>query len=285
MLFMGQDSIDFEPALFCRQTHFADVKIAKKDKRKMTIHEFGKKNDEIVVLIHPSAVMWDYFEYVIPLMKNRYHLLIPALPGYDTQMKDDFTSVEEIASELEDWIIDKGHTGAACIYGCSMGGAVVARMLADNRLNIRSAVMDGGITPYQLPRIVTRLIALRDFLMVSMGKIGGLKLLEKAFSTDEYSDEDLKYISRVLKMMSFRTIWRTFESCNNYTMPDPVHTDCSRIEYWYAEPETKDRKWDIEYVKTHFPQTRFRRFDNAGHGGLAPLQPERLVRNLERIMK
>ena len=202
----------------------------------MTIHEFGKKNDEIVVLIHPSAVMWDYFEYVIPLMKNRYHLLIPALPGYDTQMKDDFTSVEEIASELEDWI-------------------------------------------------VTRLIALRDFLMVSMGKIGGLKLLEKAFSTDEYSDEDLKYISRVLKMMSFRTIWRTFESCNNYTMPDLVHTDCCRIEYWFAESETKDRKWDIEYVKKLFSQTRFRRFDNAGHGGLAPLQPERLVRNLERIMK
>ena len=71
----------------------------------MTIHEFGKGNDEIVVLIHPSAVMWDYFEYVIPLMKDRYHLLIPALPGYDTQREGDFTSVEEIASELEDWII------------------------------------------------------------------------------------------------------------------------------------------------------------------------------------
>lgn len=219
----------------------------------MTIHEFGKGNDEIVVLIHPSAVMWDYFEYVIPLMKDRYHLLIPALPGYDTQREGDFTSVEEIASELEGWIIDQGYTGTACIYGCSMGGSVVARILADNRLNIRSAVMDGGITPYQLPRIVTRLIALRDFLMVSMGKIGGLKMLEKAFSTDEYSEEDLKYMSRVLKMMSFRTIWRTFESCNNYTMPDPVHTDCCRIEYWFAESETKDRKWDIEYVKKHFP--------------------------------
>jgi hypothetical protein len=51
MLFMGQDSIDFEPALFCRQTHFADVTIAKKDKRKMTVHEFGIENAEIVILI------------------------------------------------------------------------------------------------------------------------------------------------------------------------------------------------------------------------------------------
>ena len=41
----------------------------------MTIHEFGKDNKQIVVLIHPSAVMWDYFEYVIPLLEDRYHLI------------------------------------------------------------------------------------------------------------------------------------------------------------------------------------------------------------------
>lgn len=250
----------------------------------MTIHEFGKENEKTVVLIHPAAVMWDYFEYVIPLMEKRYHLIVPALPGYDTELEDDFTRVEEIASELEDWLIDHGYSDISCIYGCSMGGAVVARVLAENRLRIRSAVMDGGITPYQLPWIITRVIAVRDFLMVSMGKIGGLRLLEKAFSTDEYSEEDLKYMSGVLKMLSFRTIWRTFESCNNYEMPDPVHTDCGRIEYWFARQETKDRKWDIAYVKEHFPQTRFRRFDNIGHGGLAPLQPERLAKNLERVM-
>ena len=251
----------------------------------MTIHEFGKGNEKTVVLLHPSAVMWDYFEYVIPLMKDKYHLVVPALPGYDPQQPGDFTSVEEIAGELADWLAANGIGRVSCIYGCSMGGAVVARFLADNRVVADSAVMDGGITPYQLPRIVTRLIAVRDFLMVSMGKAGGLKMLQKAFSTDDYSDEDLKYLSGVLKMMSFRTIWRTFESCNNYRMPPVISTDCRRIEYWVAEAEMKDRKWDIAYVKKHFPKTSFRRFWNAGHGGLAPLQPERFVRNIERVIE
>ena len=40
----------------------------------MTIHEFGEENREVIVLLHPSMVMWDYFEYVIPLMQERYHL-------------------------------------------------------------------------------------------------------------------------------------------------------------------------------------------------------------------
>ena len=49
----------------------------------MTIHEFGDENKEAIILIHPSLVKWDYFEYVIPHLKDDYHLIIPALPGYD----------------------------------------------------------------------------------------------------------------------------------------------------------------------------------------------------------
>ena len=33
----------------------------------MNIHEFGKENNEIILLIHPSVVKWDYFENVISL--------------------------------------------------------------------------------------------------------------------------------------------------------------------------------------------------------------------------
>ena len=250
----------------------------------MTIHEFGKENDRVVVLVHPSLVMWDYFEYVIPLLQDRYRLIIPALPGYDEDTPGDFTCVEKIAEELADRLEERGLSEISCIYGCSMGGAVVTRFLADNRVKTHCAVMDGGITPYQLPWIVTRFIAVRDFLMVYMGKLGGIRLLEKAFTSDEYSEEDLKYIEKVLNYISTKTIWRTFDSCNNYAMPKVIRTDCPRIEYWYARTEEKARKWDIEYIRKQFPRTAFRVFENIGHGGLAALKPELLASEIERVM-
>ena len=203
----------------------------------MTIHEFGKENDRVIVMVHPSVVMWDYFEYVIPLLEKKYHLIIPALPGYEPDIKSDFTSVEEISTELEGWLNLNGLSNVTCLYGCSMGGSIVVRMLANNKVKIHSAVIDGGITPYQLPWIVTRLIAIKDFLLIYTGKLGGTKLLEKAFSTDELSEEDVQYAAKVLKMISARTIWRTFESCNNYSMPENAHIDCRYIEYWVAEKE------------------------------------------------
>ena len=120
----------------------------------MTVHEFGEENGNTIVLIHPSLVMWDYFENLIPLLEERYHLIVPALPGYDEEQKRDFSSVEEIAGELENWLIKHDIGTISCIYGCSMGGSVVLKMLANNRVSIDTAVIDGGITPYHLSTLL-----------------------------------------------------------------------------------------------------------------------------------
>ena len=120
--------------------------------------------------------------------------------------------------------------------------------------------------------------------MMYVGKLGGIKLLEKAFSTDNYSEEDLQYVNKVLQFVSSRTIWHTFESCNNYKMPENVKTDCEHIEYWYSALEEKDRNWDIRYISNNLPHTVFKRFENIGHGGLAALKPELLAAEIERVI-
>lgn len=94
----------------------------------MTIHEYGTDNQQVIVLVHPSVVMWDFFEYLIPLLKEEYHLIVPALPGYDEENpKEDFTSVEEIADELAKWLTEHKINTVDILYGCSMGGAVVLK--------------------------------------------------------------------------------------------------------------------------------------------------------------
>jgi pimeloyl-ACP methyl ester carboxylesterase len=251
----------------------------------MTIHEFGTENKEIILLLHPSAVMWDYFEYVIPLLEKDYHLVVPALPGYDEEELNDYTSVEKIAAELAGWLQARGYTSLGLVYGCSMGGSIVIRMLAEGKIDIQNAVIDGGITPYQLPRVITVCIAARDFLMVCMGKWGGRKLLMKAFGADGYSDEDLKYVEKVLRFMSYKTIWRTFDSCNNYKMPEPVPQPEGYVEYWYAEAEEKARAWDIAYIKKNFKNARFVKLKNIGHGGMASTQPRKMAEMLTNLLK
>lgn len=249
----------------------------------MKIHEFGKDNQNVILLIHPSVVRWDYFEYVIPILEKSYHLVIPALPGYDSEEKSDFPGVEEIAAELGQWLQSHEYTRLYAVYGCSMGGSIALLLTLKQMVEIEHCVMDGGITPYQLPWILTRLIALRDYMTMMIGRLGGIKLLEKVFSTDEYSKEDLQYVADVLRHCSRKTLWRTFDSCNNYKVPRPIPALLSRIHYWYASGEKKERDWDIKYMKQNFPQTEFKMLPNLGHGGLVPVKPELFADMIENL--
>ncbi len=254
----------------------------------MNIHEYGKDNKKVIVLLHPAAVRWDFFEKVIPLLENEYHLLIPAIVGYDEQNpKDDFISVESFTDELADWLKDHDINTIDLLYGCSMGGALAIHTFAKRKVEILNVIIDGGITPYQLPWIITRLIAIRDFIGLSLGKVIGnsfVTLLGKAFSTSGYDKKDLEYIVNVLHSMSYKTIWNTFDSCDNYSMPETIPEFNGTFQYWYGQKEKKNRKLDIEYVKKTFPYATFIEMKDLGHASMATLHPLETVERFNSLL-
>ena len=247
------------------------------------LYEYGKDNAEGIVLIHPSMVTWDYFEYVIPLLEKDYHLFIPALPGYDLTDASQFTSVEQIAGELAEDLLRLGTRQVKAVYGCSMGGSIVLRMAVDRKVRAAHWILDGGITPYQLPWLLTRFIALRDFGMMALGKLGGEKLIVKAFSSTEFSEEDMKYLANIFRHCSYRTLWNTFDSCNNYRMPRPVGRLPGTVHYWYAEKEEKARALDLKYMRKFVPDTQFRVFRGMDHGDMALYHPDLLNEALRTL--
>lgn len=250
----------------------------------MHIHEFGQGNRECILFLHASCTGWDFYEESIRRLARRYHVIVPAMPGHDLTTDEDYTSVEELAEALENWLLDRGHSRVHGIYGLSMGGSIVIRLLANGRISFDKAVIDAGITPYQLPWLVTRLIALRDFLMVELGK-HSRKLLELAYPPEKYGAEELDWMERMLKHMSARTIWRVFDSCNNYSMPKPVPVPITEIQYWYGSLEKKARAWDIDYVKKNFPGTRFVEISSVDHAEYALLHPAEFAQQMEAFFE
>lgn len=84
------------------------------------------------------------------------------------------------------------------------------------------------------------------------------------FATDEYSKEDLEYMAKVFLLISYKTIWRTFESCNNYRMPEGTIEYLGKLEYWYGDKERKERAKDLAYVKEHFHTCKVYRNEKYG---------------------
>ena len=250
----------------------------------MIFHEFGLEQEKRIVFFHASCMTWNMYQETISILSKQAHIIIPALPGHDLTRKDDhFTSVEEIAEEVEMWLSSKGYHEIDLLYGLSMGGAIAIRLLADRKIKVRHAVIDGGITPYQLPRLITRFLAIRDFLMIELGR-SNRKFIDLALNPQKYPREASDTVYKVIKHFDIQTAWRIFESCNNYSMSDNVLHLNAQMEYWYGQQEEKDRAWNIAYVKRIFPDTKFREIKQMGHAEYSLLHQNIFTADLLEIM-
>lgn len=250
---------------------------------KFHIHEFGKENEKILLMLHGSCMTWDMYEESIRILEKNYHVIIPALPGYDFDTDTNFTSIEHICRYLGEWLARKGYAEINGIYGLSMGGSLVIRFLADNRIKVKRAIIDAGITPYDYPWLVTRLIAVRDYLMIRLGQ-SSQKMLELVYSPERYTQEGVAYLYQALRHMSRKTIWRTFESCNNYSMPEKIPKLETKSTYWYGSLEKKARKQDIAFVSKTYPETVFEEIEGMEHGEFCMMYPKQFADKVAKFI-
>lgn len=238
----------------------------------MNIYEFGVQENPSILMFHGSCMSWDMFKNDIDLLKDKYHIIIPALPGHDLSNNSNYTSVEEIANEIETWLLNKNIKKVYGIYGLSMGGSILIKLLSNNNIHFDKAIIDAGITPYSYPKAITRIIALKDLFTTELGK-HSRKMLQIAFSPKKYSKDVIDSLQAVLKHMTATTIYDVFYSCNNYSVKSINPEFKTQIQYWYGSEEKKARKDDLKFVNKTFESVQFVEIKNMEHGEFATIYP------------
>ena len=155
---------------------------------------------------------------------------------------------------------------------------------------MEKAIIDAGITPYPYPKWVCRLIALKDWATVMLGT-KCYALLKLAYPPERWTpkgQDPEEHYRRIFEFekhhFSSRTIYNTFWSTNNYSMPDPVPKVAAKMEYWYGEEERKARKNDLAWARRAFPQIVPREFKGLAHAELVLMFPERFRDEVMRFM-
>ena len=174
-------------------------------------------------------------------------------------------------------------------YGCSLGGACLTRLLALGKLPVKRAIIDGGITPYQLPYLIRKLLLARDMLSFKLAA-NNRKILEAAFPPERFTlpgrDHKKEYdaIEAYLKTYSDQTIRNIFWSGNNYVLPKTPAKIGTKITYWYGDEEKKDRRSNIRFIKHYFPQARIHGIPKMAHAELVMIYPEEFCRYFDKFM-
>ena len=73
----------------------------------MKINEYGTQNEEAILMFPPLGCRSNVYDFVRPELEKKYHLLVVGYQGVESDLKADFTSVEEIVEEVENWLLEK----------------------------------------------------------------------------------------------------------------------------------------------------------------------------------
>ena len=248
----------------------------------MRVLEYGKEHERTLLFLPCTAEPEWAFTDSVGLLARDYHVMQIVYDGHG-ETGEDFVSVETTVDEVTDWLQQRGISRLDAAYGCSLGGACLTRFLALGKIPVECAVIDAGITPYQMPLILRRLACLRDFCgfrLIAKSR----KILAAAYPPERWTlpgrDPVKEYdaLTAYLKTYSNRTVRNIFWSANNYALPSaPAETGC-RITYWYGEEEKKARSANMRFVKKYFPTVQLCSIPKMEHAELVMLHPQEFYR-------
>jgi len=110
----------------------------------MTVVEFGKENQNIVLLLHGGGLSWWNYREVAKLLEKDYRVILPVLDGHaDSGVP--FVSIEDSAAGLIACIGDHFGGQVLAIGGLSLGGQVALEMLSQRPDICRYALIESAL--------------------------------------------------------------------------------------------------------------------------------------------
>lgn len=152
----------------------------------MKVLEHGGRIGRTLLFLPCTAEPVWVFEQSIALLAQRWHVFQVVFDGHEPEEPGDFTSVEQTVDEVTEYLKAHGIARLDAAYGCSLGGACLTRFLALGEIPVGRAIIDGGITPYQLPYLLRKLILARDVLSFKLAA-NDRKVLEAAFPPERFT--------------------------------------------------------------------------------------------------
>ena len=245
----------------------------------MYVREYGKGNDRVLLMFPGSCEPWQEHAYAAEELAGRFHVLLVVPDGQDPEERTDFISVEKTVDDTAAWLRAHQIDHLDALYGLSYGGGMATRFLAAQDIPVDRAIIDAGTAPYPYPRWVCKLIGVRDYWMLKLGR-SSIAAMKAAFPPERFArnpdkaDEEYREIREYLKTYSNRTIWNIFWSANNYEVPHPAPRIDTIIQFWVGTEEWGSRFRDLKWYQRYWPQLELVQIPNMMHGEFVMMHPK-----------
>ncbi len=110
----------------------------------MNYIEYGKNNNDIIVLLHGGGLSWWNYREVAQMLSSDYHIILPILDGH-AKSSCNFNSIEENAARIISFINKQLGGSVLLIGGLSLGGQIVLEILSQKKDICQYALIESAL--------------------------------------------------------------------------------------------------------------------------------------------
>ena len=241
----------------------------------MKVVEVGQENQDVIVLLHGGGLSWWQYQAQMDLLCENYHVVLPILDGH-AGSDADFTSIEDNAKRLLDYI-DKTYGGSVfLIAGLSLGGQILLEMLALRKNICQYAIVESAaIIPDKLTVGLVAPLFSMSFPLIKKKWFAKVQFCYLGIRADLFEH----YYGDTVKLSKQNLIAFTKVS-SLYQVKKNLKNSLARVRIIVGEKETKKMHASARYLHDLLPDSRLEIKAGLAHGQYAINQPDLYVKEL-----
>jgi len=110
----------------------------------MNYIEYGKKNSNVIILLHGGGLSWWNYKEVAEILQTDYHVILPILDGHAGSDKQ-FTTIEDNAFEIIEFINSQLGGSVLMMGGLSLGGQIILEVLSQRKDICEYAIVESAL--------------------------------------------------------------------------------------------------------------------------------------------
>ena len=217
----------------------------------MNFKRFGIEGKPVLVLLPGLGVSYEIFLPLIKLLEDRFSIVAVQVDGFTLGEDTKFTSVQDQAEQLSDFIKENFSSHISVAYGLSLGGKILSHVLEKKEVNIDCTC----------------------FKHTSFWR--------RVFNS-HYYDVLLDECRKIYPFGGKRAVIDGYKSVYKTRLN---HISGKEIYYWYGTKEAFVAKSQVKHLKVLFPQVNVEVFTKLNHGQLLVDFPEEVAKRIVRISR
>ena len=238
----------------------------------MNLKEYGDSNNETIILLHGGGLSWWNFKDEAEILKNKFHVIIPILDGHSGSDRD-FTSIEDNAQEIIEYIIKNFNGHVYLIGGLSLGGQILLEILSRKNDICDFAIIESALT---IPMKATQKMIKPAFSM-SYGLISQKWFSKMQFNSLGIRKDLFEDYYRDTCKISKENMIAFMEANSKYEIKDTIQDTKARTLVIVGEKERTIMKKSANIINQKIKTSRIEIMPNYSHGELSINNPEHYI--------